>query len=611
MPVRHAVRYLAIVLSLQTTVATNAFAGEGSQPGQSMRETAEQVLKRLGAIEGSDIPACASCHSLNISNLSQWARSLEDLRWECLDNAESADDVSSWDQAKALRAVRCMSENPNASDLHFHPRTFGLAAAGIDYMPIRDIFLKAFNQSEAEYEKLRTAVVMPPTGHNKLSKEEFENVATWSIADAPFLAEILGNTQFPTTCETNISYDLRQHVLESNLNGWQARNRENGIMMFACPNNDSLNCFTQKSVDGSDLFTNAATAPIGAGWNRDFASTIRILYRIPYATDFWMRSSADGRFVGNGKSKGSDNYRAAIDDMATLLEGRQLPRHIGVKAYYDPSFFVDNSGFLFQGGRTGICSQRILEDTSISHIDWTQPGCTQDNSHAVSLYQSVATSLDSGDLLTVTGTFESDAGSSADRAHPFNSISKAFIQILAHDGTQYRRIGSEILNKPFQGDFAISPSGKILIGRLTGATDNYEQIALGYKFYKLTTSGMGQDMTVEATEVATVCEGGRKGVMSFDERFWTFYKPVEARDWLEFGFQSATDPEFLALVGNSSNVYVTDFLTGITHRVTRMQPGQYAQFPHFRSDNWLVFMVGGHPDQHVAASDAVIRLKSL
>jgi hypothetical protein len=53
---------------------------------------------------------------------------------------------------------------------------------------------------------------------------------------------------------------------------------------------------------------------------------------------------------------------------------------------------------------------------------------------------------------------------------------------------------------------------------------------------------------------------------------------------------------------------VVDLLTHATTVVTRMNPGQYALYPHFRSDGWMYFLVRDSNTgvEHVVASDAAI-----
>jgi hypothetical protein len=61
----------------------------------------------------------------------------------------------------------------------------------------------------------------------------------------------------------------------------------------------------------------------------------------------------------------------------------------------------------------------------------------------------------------------------------------------------------------------------------------------------------------------------------------------------------------------AANVYLIDPLSGERIRVTNMGPGQYALFPHFRSDGWLYFMVRGDTGvsgERVMASDVYFHL---
>jgi len=51
-------------------------------------------------------------------------------------------------------------------------------------------------------------------------------------------------------------------------------------------------------------------------------------------------------------------------------------------------------------------------------------------------------------------------------------------------------------------------------------------------------------------------------------------------------------------------------LTGVRTRVTTMQPGQYAIFPHWRSDGWFYFLVRdtNSSKEYVVGSDAALTL---
>ena len=86
---------------------------------------------------------------------------------------------------------------------------------------------------------------------------------------------------------------------------------------------------------------------------------------------------------------------------------------------------------------------------------------------------------------------------------------------------------------------------------------------------------------------------------------------VNASDYAELGFASASDPAFQALLAKgSSNIIVVNLLTGVRTRITTMQAGQYALYPHFRSDGWFYFLVRDHNTnkEYVMASDAALTL---
>ena len=59
-----------------------------------------------------------------------------------------------------------------------------------------------------------------------------------------------------------------------------------------------------------------------------------------------------------------------------------------------------------------------------------------------------------------------------------------------------------------------------------------------------------------------------------------------------------------------ANLYLIDLLTGARVRITHMAPGQYALYPHFRSDGWIYFLVMDNESgrEYVGASDAALRV---
>ena len=57
-------------------------------------------------------------------------------------------------------------------------------------------------------------------------------------------------------------------------------------------------------------------------------------------------------------------------------------------------------------------------------------------------------------------------------------------------------------------------------------------------------------------------------------------------------------------------MWVVDFITGKKQKVAKMGPGQFALYPHFRSDGWMYFVVRtvATSPEHVVASDAALLL---
>jgi hypothetical protein len=90
-----------------------------------------------------------------------------------------------------------------------------------------------------------------------------------------------------------------------------------------------------------------------------------------------------------------------------------------------------------------------------------------------------------------------------------------------------------------------------------------------------------------------------------------FHHYVTSADAVELGFTGPSDPSFAPyLAQGAANVYLMDLQTGVPTRITNMAPGQYALFPHFRSDGWIYFLVRDKNSgkEYVMASDAALNL---
>ena len=110
--------------------------------------------------------------------------------------------------------------------------------------------------------------------------------------------------------------------------------------MFACrrraANRQLDECFSQQ-IDGKDIFPDATTNDYGADWAQD-GSTVRVLRELSYKTFYWMRTSADGRFVANGGGRRRRDGAVIADRAASLatLERPQV-RDIAASASTTPT----------------------------------------------------------------------------------------------------------------------------------------------------------------------------------------------------------------------------------------------------------------------------------
>jgi hypothetical protein len=343
--------------------------------------------------------------------------------------------------------------------------------------------------------------------------------------------------------------------------GWGAVNTENGIRMFGCaPGADPLTCF--ESGDFTDRT---------AEWGTDMGK-IRELKALSFRTSYWTRSSADGRYVGNG---GGSSQGATITD---LLGSRD----IGVDASYDPGFFPDNSGFIFQGsvGGAGICAQSVLENDNL--IDFSESQCM--TATGINLYQHVARGTGGGDYFIINSQFTSDSGqASEDPSADFNASSTMKFTPMVFNGTTYEPMSAVIVDSPYEGDSVLSPSTKLVASRLAGPDGN----SLGYVVRRVVTNSFGNSYTISIDQpLAKVCTSGAKPNFSFNERFMVTHH----------------------YSGNKADIVLIDLSNGSRHTITNMPAGTYAQFPHFRSDGWFYFLVTGGETEYIVASDAALRM---
>lgn len=385
-----------------------------------------------------------------------------------------------------------------------------------------------------------------------------------------------------------IGPEVAAHVTAMSTMGWAALNRSRSMMMHGCAG-------ASRPQDCLAMVPEVGAADIGANRSAIPGAHLRLLYTGATRSGFWTRSSADGRFVGRG------------------IHLYDLARSAGVTmtgAMYDPAFFPDNSGYTYQPmGR--LCPMSTLttgEPTAVA----LSSACA---GSSLGLYQHLGTSLDGADYWATSAGNAAwdDGGHSATltetrRNEAWGATAQTSLTLMANAGSGFTAVGSRSVRTPYQGDAVISPSSRMLITRFVDAAGAYQ----GYILNRLDASHTGPAIMASATEIARYCVQGAKPGFSYDERYITYHHyagggPDADADARELGFTGEDDPAFAEYTRRGvSNVYILDLLTGAVRRVTNMGPGQYALYPHYRSDGWIYFIVRtlGTGREQVIASDA-------
>ena len=486
--------------------------------------------------------------------------------------------------------------DPSQADSPYIPGKLGVYAAAAHLGWFQDTFKAAFpvgdhgntNDTWAlEYGKFKNSSSMPKGSHPRLEQGEFDIVAEWFARGLPKMTSYIAPDTGPTSCSPSITTEVGAHVSAMATQGWSAQNRAAGLAMFGCSgSSDPRNCLQSLPTAQSKSY--------GTQWPK--TGTLRILRELSFNTYYWMRSSPDGRFVANGATGGDGGV---ISDL-------QTDKDIKVRAAYDPGFFPDNKAWVFQGTPigAGFCKMSLLQSDP-TRIDFSESACSSVES--VSLYQHLGEGLNGGDYFVINSQFTSDnpsPGETSDPSAGFASSSTIKLTPMVFDGTHYVGKSPVTVNAPYEGDSVLSPSTSLAISRFGN-----EGKQLGYVLRKVTTSPAGNSYSVSTTEIGRYCVSGAKPSISFDEKYFVTHHYVGSNDWQELGFTSANDPTFKDMLAKgTSNIIIVNIATGARTRVTNMKAGQYALYPHFRSDGWFYFLVRDKNTnkEYAVASDAAL-----
>jgi len=616
---------LGMILSVAALAACSSSASDDSESNEAAateEEQARAALRVLGARLPDAPPSdttCIACHDPAKMTLRKWASDYKRTVAFLRDETKTPEE-----------RIAYMRRNPEDPQSGFAPAKLGILTAGTHFsgnaasvseerhpnlfkqMRLLDTIFA--NDADA-YAKFRTETLMPVEAtYDRLSAGEFEKVLAWveaapscnSATDCklPKLDDLLQEEARPTTCTDDFTA-LKEHVRAVKSVNWAAVNKGQRMPMFACTSENSLECFNQQK-DGKDIFPNADATEYGKGWSPG-EDTIRVLRALEYKTHFWMRSSADGRFVANGGGPRIDGTGAVIADLQAALDpAGPKTRDIGVNASYDPDFFPAGQGFMFQGGGK-YCSMSLLKDLSKTKISLDEPQCSKLD--GVGLYQTVGqVSADNSisDIFVVNGKFASDNPglTASDKDLILTAGPEAALTVRvgvargndADDGYQIKQTAE--LRYPFKGDIMMSRTGQLTGSRVAG-----EQGMLGYAVDKLTFVPGGEGYRFSNKQIGRICMKGNKANFSFDERFLATHHYLTREDFESDSAWAAYKDK------GAADIYVADFVTGKKQRITRMKPGQFAIFPHYRSDGWLYFLVrdANTKKEYAVASDHAIK----
>ncbi|HVK78036.1 MAG TPA: hypothetical protein VM734_32235 [Kofleriaceae bacterium] len=561
-------------------------------------ELATQASNLLG-IGGSK--NCDRCHALTRDRLRSWESETAAATASCLTN------LTPTTPAEAQAIIDCFRATPGVAASGWPPHRLGIYNVAARLPWFTYVFRLGFgSEADAQLDAFVGEAAMPRGDGPGFTQAEWDIVGEWFARGLPRLDVVVPADPPPQTCTTNITPEIATHVNAMRTQGWRARNKEGGILMFGCQGaTNARDCLASYPRPDDNAFS--------TGWEAAFpAGKLRILRTNTYRSSYWTRSSADGRYVSHGGSAtGDQTYRSTVIDL-------QNDREIPAAALYDPGFFPDNSGFVIQGSNARFCEQSLL-NSEPAMITFNEPQCRRNS--AVGLYQHLG-AAPGGDYWTVDGQFDNDNGGQGQNATlndtpaTFDANAEADLTPMVHEGTQFVPRPTITKPTPYEGDIVISPSARLLISRLDGPSQSSGTI--GYLFRKIVaTPNAAGSYDITIPEIARYCIKGGKPALSYDERWMVFHHYVEANDWQSLGYASATDPGFVALrsssTGGAANIFLMELTTGEVRRITTMQPGQYALYPHFRSDGWIYFIVrdrnrGG--DEYIVASDAALTLEN-
>lgn len=576
---------IASAPSIGCTGSTDEEVGAAEQAAtvQDLR-IAKEVISLLGGENGH----CKNCHQITPTRLRAWGNTMKDVDDACFAPGNLT----------PTERVNCLRSTPTNPSSNFSARRLGLYAAGASGDAFKDLFESAFPAATwtAEFATFAQRAAMPRSG-TALTAAEFAKLKDWVLRGMPQLDEAFAagdagpdasdiDAPAPPTCTPKTTPELAAHLAAMKTQGWGARLADEATPMFGCGNAATpLGCLTQLPD---------VTQTFGAnGINQK----LRRLRKQTLSSRYWVRSSADGRYVGFGMFSSAK--------VVDLTKPETAPA-IKVAADYDPFFLPSNDGFAFAGAHTAasirVCRQSLLADVSTQpspSISLTEPKCAALDDE---IYQSIGTALDGSRYLATWGAHENDDGGNIDTAPlpaAFAEDAATTFTPMVNDGQAYRAQPPVSVSHPGEGDMMLSPSTLAASTRFGDGTKQKGYRIRLIKTQPKSTSDGGTTLDITAPVAAEICMPGAKASFSFDERFLVTHQYVDR-----------SEPDQVNLPEGSSNIMLADLSTGRQLRLTSSKANVYALYPHFRADGWLYFIVRDMDAnlEYVVASDAALRL---
>jgi hypothetical protein len=570
-----------------------------------------EVLALLGSSEVGSSGSCASCHTLGRPTLTRWLSLTHDIEKECLGDTALAD-------RDAVDAIYGCFERHAGAMGGFAPSDFGIYAVAAQLPWFSFVFARASATATAAADKQQEFVEragMPRSGE-AWTQAEFDRLAEWFARGLPGLFELVPEDS-GEECTPGLDARLATHVAAMRTQGWRAKHEEMPLLMFGCGAGQSgAACL-------SDLPA-ASAQSYGAGWDVLPGTAMRILRDNSNApSSFWSRCSPDGRFIASGLAvaNGSGSFGQFLD----LQRGVTFDADFD----YDATFFPDSSGFVVQrsgerqdGGGAVACNLNVLL-RSPTEFTGNEPEC-RISTGRIGLYQQPAISLDGSDYWMVFGAFDDDNGGFVrtlqNPGAAFESRGLTSFVPMVNQGNGYTPGTTVRVPTPLQGDPMLSPSGRLLATRVKGQERTVRRNGMnvvtadqsGYALYLVNATLNGNTPDVSLSPLGSLCITGGKPTFSYDERWMLLHHYVTGNDAAELGFTGPDDPAFDAYEQQgASDIVIVDLASGQSRRITHMPPGQYALFPHFRSDGWIYFVVRTlQGNEYFVASDAALSLEA-